>query len=134
MSEAFIGEIRLFAGNYAPEGWAPCDGRLLSINDNSALFTLLGTTYGGNGVTQFALPDLRGRLPIGQGQTLGGTNRILGQQIGTENVTLNVNQIPQHSHAFSAAAAASTGKPSGQVPAAVTGFNLYAPAPATPTA
>lgn len=134
MSEAFIGEIRLFAGNYAPVNWALCDGSLVSISDNSTLFALLGTTYGGDGVTQFALPDLRGRLPIGQGQTTGGSNRVMGQPIGVENVTLTLGQIPEHTHPFSVAGAASTGKPQGQVPAAVTGFNLYAPAPATSAA
>ncbi|CAB5690435.1 Phage Tail Collar Domain [Delftia tsuruhatensis] len=129
MSEAYMGEIRLFAGNYAPQNWALCDGRLIAISENDALFVLLGTTYGGDGVTTFALPDLRGRLPIGQGQGTGRTNRILGQKMGSESVTLTVGQLPQHTHPFAVAGAASTGKPQGQVPAALTGFNLYAPAP-----
>ncbi|WFF80432.1 phage tail protein [Delftia tsuruhatensis] len=130
MSEAYIGEIRLFAGNYAPQGWALCNGSPLSINGNEVLYTLLGTIYGGDGQNTFNLPDLRGRLPIGQGQG-PSSNRILGQILGTENVTLNVEQLPPHRHGFSAAGAASTDKPQGQVPAAVTGFNLYAPTPAS---
>nr|WP_216295682.1 tail fiber protein [Delftia acidovorans]MCA1071695.1 hypothetical protein [Delftia acidovorans] len=131
MSEAFIGEIRLFAGNYAPQGWELCNGSSLPISGNEALYTLLGTTYGGDGQTHFNLPDLRGRLPIGQGQGTDTTSRILGQRMGAENVTLQASQIPMHTHAFAVAGAASTSKPQGQVPAAVTGFNLYAPAPAS---
>ncbi|MDR3019113.1 MAG: tail fiber protein [Delftia acidovorans] len=134
MSEAYIGEIRLFAGNYAPENWALCNGRLLNIAEYSALFVVLGTTYGGDGVVQFALPDLQGRLAVGQGQAPGGTNRVMGQQIGAEDVTLNISQLPGHTHQFSVAGAASTGKPQQQVPAAVTGFNLYAPSSAATAA
>lgn len=106
MSEAYIGEIRLFAGNYAPEGWAMCDGRLLAIGDNDALFSLIGTTYGGDGRSTFALPDLRGRLPMGQGAGPGLMPRSIGQQLGTENVSLLEQQIPAHSHNFVASTAA----------------------------
>ena len=88
MSEAYIGEIRLFAGNFAPQNWALCDGRLIAISENDTLFALLGTTYGGDGVTNFALPNLQGRLPIGQGQLPGGSNRVLGQQMGAEDLSL----------------------------------------------
>ncbi len=92
-----LGEIRLFAGNFAPGGWALCDGQLLSIAQNTALFSILGTTYGGNGTTNFALPDLRGRNPIGTGQGAGLSSVILGQDVGNAAVTLNVSQLPvQH--------------------------------------
>lgn len=106
MSEAYIGEVRLFAGNYAPESWALCDGRLLTIAEYDALFSLIGTTYGGDGQTTFALPDLRGRLPMGQGTGPGLTPRSMGEQLGTEDVTLTVQQMPVHSHHFVASTAA----------------------------
>jgi microcystin-dependent protein len=98
MSEPFIGQITLFAGNFAPRGWAFCNGQLLSIQQNTALFSLLGTTYGGNGQTTFALPDLRGRAPISAGQAPGLSNYVLGQSGGTETTTLTINQIPAHVH------------------------------------
>jgi len=98
MSEPFIGEIILFAGNFAPRGWALCQGQLLSIAQNTALFSILGTTYGGDGVTTFALPDLRGRVPVGQGQGPGLSNYVLGEQSGSENVTLIITEIPAHNH------------------------------------
>lgn len=100
MSEPYIGQIVLFAGNFAPRGWAFCDGQILSIAQNTALFSILGTTYGGNGQTTFGLPDLRGRVPlhVGNGQGPGLSPYVLGQQSGTENVTLNVQQMPQHNH------------------------------------
>ncbi len=98
MTEPFVGEIRMFAGNFAPRSYAFCSGQLLSIAQNTALFSLLGTTYGGNGQTTFALPDLRGRIPIHRGQGPGLSNRDLGSTGGTESVTLSVNQIPAHSH------------------------------------
>ena len=97
MSQPYIGEIRLFAGNFAPAGWAFCDGQLLPIADNDALFTLIGTTYGGDGQTTFALPDLRGRIPIHQGNSF-----ILAETGGAEAVVLTMNQIPAHSHPFMA--------------------------------
>lgn len=93
-----LGEISLFAGNYAPGGWMPADGRHLSIAENTALFNALGTTYGGNGQTTFALPDLRGRVPIGPGTGPGLAPRTLGEQMGAESVTLNVANLPAHSH------------------------------------
>lgn len=96
--EPYIGQVCLFGFNYAPKGWAQCNGQLLSIAQNSALFSLLGTTYGGDGRTTFALPDLRGRVAINQGQGPGLSNYAIGQAAGTETVTLNTNQIPAHNH------------------------------------
>ena len=96
--EPYIGEIKMFAGTFAPSGWQLCNGQLLSISQNTALFSLLGTTYGGNGTTTFALPDLRGRAPIHQGQGNGLSNYVLGEVIGTENVTLSQQQMPVHTH------------------------------------
>jgi microcystin-dependent protein len=133
MSEAFVGEIRMFAGNFAPQNWAPCDGRLLPIAENEVLYTLLGTTYGGDGQTTFGLPDLRGRLPIGMGQGPGLSPRVQGQQMGVESVTLNVAQTPAHTHAFAAGGASSSASPQGLVPAAATGFSFYAAAPTAST-
>ena len=97
--EPFIGEINLFAGNFAPRGWAFCDGQLLSIAEHMSLFSLLGTMYGGDGRTTFALPDLRGRVPIHPGTGPGLTRRRPGERIGVENVTLTVGQMPSHDHA-----------------------------------
>ncbi|GAB5495172.1 MAG: tail fiber protein [Phycisphaerales bacterium] len=99
-SEPFIGEISMFAGNFAPRGWAFCDGQLLPISDNSALFSLLGTTYGGDGRTTFALPDLRGRVAIHAGQGPGLTNRRQGSKGGVESVTLNITELPHHNHSL----------------------------------
>ncbi|ADX47151.1 Tail Collar domain protein [Paracidovorax avenae ATCC 19860] len=108
--DPFIGEISIFAGNYPPKGWAFCQGQILSIAQNSALFALLGTTYGGNGVTTFALPDLRGRIPLGPGQGLGSpTNYMQGQVGGQETVTLLSNQMPAHVHTASVAVSSSQG-------------------------
>jgi microcystin-dependent protein len=98
VAEPFLGQIMLFAGNFAPSGWALCDGQILSIQQNTALFSILGTTYGGNGTTNFALPDLRSRVPVHAGQGLGLSNYVLGQSAGEESVTLNVNEIPAHTH------------------------------------
>lgn len=94
----FIGELRMFGGNFAPRGWALCAGQLLSIAQNDTLYALIGTTYGGDGVTTFGLPDLRGRIPVGQGQGQGLGTYVMGQQAGTETVTLSTLQIPQHNH------------------------------------
>ena len=105
MAQPYIGEIRLFAGTYAPDGWLLCQGQTISIADNEVLFTLLGTTYGGDGQTNFNLPNLQDTLPVGQGQGLGLTNRVIGQQIGVDSVTLTPNQIPSHTHTVNATAA-----------------------------
>ena len=98
MAEPFLGQIKIFAGNFAPRGWAFCDGQLLPINQHSALFSLLGTTYGGDGRTTFALPDLRGRAPIHVGTGQGLSPRTMGQRGGLEQVTLTESQIPAHNH------------------------------------
>lgn len=95
MAQPYVGEIRMFAGNFAPAGWMFCEGQLLPISENETLFQLIGTTYGGDGQSTFALPDLRGRIPIHQGNGF-----ILAETGGVEEVTLTVNQIPAHSHAF----------------------------------
>jgi microcystin-dependent protein len=100
MAQPYIGEIRLFAGNFAPAGWMFCEGQLLPISENDALFTLIGTTYGGDGQETFGLPDLRGRVPIHQGQGPGiSQSYIIGEQGGVEEVTLTTQQIPVHTHA-----------------------------------
>jgi microcystin-dependent protein len=119
MAEAFIGELRLMGFNFAPRGWARCDGQLLSIAQNTALFSLLGTTYGGNGQTTFALPDLRSRVPIHQGQGPGLSNYAMGQAAGVEQVSLTTNEMPAHVHQASvaAASAATTKNPNNALPA-----------------
>ena len=98
MSEPFVAEIRIFAGNFAPRGWAFCDGQLLPIAQNTALFSLIGTTYGGDGRTTTALPNLQGRAPMHPGRGPGLTSRRLGQRTGAETVTLSEAQIPSHTH------------------------------------
>lgn len=100
MADSYVGEIRPFAGTYTPSGWLPCDGRLLSISSYDALFSLLGTAFGGDGVSTFGIPDLRGRLPIGAGQGPGLSNRPFASKGGSESATLTANQVPTHSHAF----------------------------------
>ena len=98
MSEPFIGQITMFAGNFAPRSWAFCDGQLLPINQNQALFSILGTTYGGDGRTTFALPDLRGRVAVGEGQGPGLSNYSLGQRGGQQSVTITQSNMPSHTH------------------------------------
>ncbi|MBW7476072.1 tail fiber protein [Paenibacillus oenotherae] len=98
MSDQYVGEIRMFGGNFAPVGWLPCDGRILSISQYEVLYVLLGTTYGGDGNTTFALPDLRGRIPFSMGRSTTGTNYVLGQRAGVESVTLTSQQMPAHTH------------------------------------
>jgi microcystin-dependent protein len=121
MSEPFLGEIRMFAGNFAPRGWALCQGQLLPISQNTALFSLLGTYYGGNGQSTFALPDLRGRAPIHQGQGPSLTLRNLGEQVGTESVTLIYNEMPAHTHiVMGVAAPGNSVSPAGGYPAVST--------------
>jgi len=98
MSEPFVGEIRMFAGNFAPRAWAFCDGQLLAVSQNDALFSLYGTIYGGDGRTTFGLPDLRGRIPLHMGQGPGLSPRRLGAKSGEERVTLTTNQLASHTH------------------------------------
>ena len=102
MSEPFLGEIKMIAFDFAPKGFAFCHGQTLNISQNQSLFNLIGTTYGGNGTSNFALPDLRGRVPIGEGQGTGLSNRVLGQSGGSETVTLTEGQLPSHNHALEA--------------------------------
>ncbi|WP_082608026.1 phage tail protein [Acidovorax sp. Root219] len=108
MSEPFIGEIRHFAFSFAPRGWMACQGQILSIAQNTALFSILGTTYGGNGQTTFALPNFAGRTPIQQGQGPGLSPYVLGEQLGATTVTLTAAHIPPHTHLVSAVAAVGT--------------------------
>lgn len=103
-TEAFIGEIMLFCGNYAPNGWMPCDGRLLPIAQYDALYSVLGTTFGGDGAETFGLPDLRGRCLLGAGNGPGLTPRVLGDVFGTEAVALTEVQMPSHSHVLNCGA------------------------------
>jgi microcystin-dependent protein len=120
MAQPFVGEIRIFAGNFAPAGWMFCEGQLLPISENETLFQLIGTTYGGDGQSTFALPDLRGRLPLHQGNGF-----ILAETGGAEEITLTVNQIPAHSHPMLASnTAASSRSPLGSVSAVAQG-DLY---------
>src|SRR5919112_5286387 len=104
--EPFLGEIRLVPFNFAPRGWALCAGQLIPISQNQALFALLGTTYGGNGRTTFALPDLRGRVPVGAGQPAEGSSYLLGETGGQETVQLMSRQLPRHTHGVQASSAA----------------------------
>ncbi len=140
--EGTLSEIRMFAGNFAPRNWAFCEGQLLPISSNTALFSLIGTIYGGDGRTTFALPDLRGRVPIGAGQGPGLSHYTVGDRGGTESNTLTVNQMPSHNHqgvakvssgnatqsvATNGASIATPGKGSGRSFEATEGFNTASP-------
>jgi len=114
MSEPFLGQLQQFGFNFAPRGWAFCNGQLMSIAQNTALFALLGTTYGGDGQTTFAVPDMRGRISLHMGQGPGLTNREEGEASGNESVTLLSTQMPQHNHLLNA----STGQKLVSIPAA----------------
>lgn len=116
MSEPFIGQLMLVPYNFAPQGWAFCQGQILSIAQNTALFSLLGTTYGGNGQTTFALPDLRGRVPVSSGQGPGLSNYSLGQVSGSENTTLLTTNMPAHTHTATAALNANSGPANDSLP------------------
>src|SRR5918911_1180874 len=121
MGQPYIGEIRMFGGNFAPSGWALCQGQLMPISENDALFNLIGTTYGGDGQETFALPNLSGRLPMHQGGT-----HILGEAAGVESVTLTTSQIPVHTHALLATTdPGSSANPDGKVPANSQGPTMY---------
>lgn len=127
--DAYLGEIAIVGFNFAPRGWATCDGQLLPIDQNSALFSLLGTFYGGDGVQTFALPDLRGRVPIHTGQGPGLQNYFQGQTGGEETVTLSVNQIPTHDHTISGQSAlGTTANATGGVWASQSRLNVYSSA------
>jgi len=124
--EPFIGQVIAFGGNFAPRGWAFCDGQLLAINQHDALFSILGTTYGGDGRTTFGLPDLRGRVTLQQGNGPGLTNRALGAKGGTETNTITTNQLPAHGHSINANEEANATDPSGNNIAG-TGTASFAP-------
>ena len=144
--EGTIGEIRMFAGTFAPRNWAFCAGQLMSISQNTALFSILGTTYGGNGQTTFALPDFRSRTAVGTGQGPGLTNISLGEVSGTETVTLLTTQMPAHTHTATATVTGTSAQkclddtglgdtPGGQFPAISTaGSKIYTNATQTPDA
>jgi microcystin-dependent protein len=128
MATPYVGEIRPFCGNFAPVGWALCDGSVLSIATYQVLFTVVGTTYGGNGQTTFALPDLRGRAVISQGNGAGLSGYVMGQQVGAEAVTINTAQMASHTHSFAATnTAGNTATPSPTVVLAGTpsGLPIY---------
>jgi len=125
-STPYVGQLMLVPYNFCPTGWAEADGSLMPINLNQALFSLLGTTFGGNGQTTFALPDLRGRVPIGMGQGPGLSSRVLGETGGLEQVTLSVAEIPSHQHAaFGSSQAANSTSPSGALPGTKLRTTLY---------
>ncbi|CAD7730955.1 hypothetical protein LMG31884_45530 [Xanthomonas hydrangeae] len=126
MGTPFIGEIRMFGFGRTPQGWQACDGSLLQISEYEPLYVLLGTVYGGNGTSTFGVPDLRGRLPIHQGQGPGLSNYVLTQHAGTETVTLTDLQMPAHTHTAQATTTAATATaPAGLLPAAVNGSTFY---------
>ena len=128
MGEPFVGEIRMFAGSFAPAGWAFCAGQLMPISQNETLFNLIGTTYGGDGQSTFALPDLQGRVPLHAGQGPGiSQNYQLGETGGVESVTLSVQQIPTHTHAFlcNAANTGNVGTPQGNFLATLPTGKMY---------
>jgi microcystin-dependent protein len=124
MSEPFLGQISIFSFNFAPRGWTMCNGQLLAINQNQALFALLGTTYGGNGQTTFALPNLRGLVPLHFGQGLGLSSYTLGQSGGQESHTLNVAEMPAHTHTPQYAGTADQAAPGGNLWAADPNGNI----------
>jgi microcystin-dependent protein len=127
MSDPFVAEIRMFGFNFAPTGWAQCNGQLLPLSQNTALFSLLGTFYGGDGKSTFALPDLQGSVPIHQGQGAGLSDRFLGEQSGTPTVTLLQTEIPIHTHNLMANAAPATlnAPDNGRALARSSGGNVY---------
>jgi microcystin-dependent protein len=125
--DPFLGEIRMFAGTFAPRGWAFCDGQLLAVSQNDALFSLFGTIYGGDGRTTFALPDLRGRVPVHPGTGPGLTNRRIGERGGSEQTTLASSQLAAHTHAMNASTSAASNAvgPEGSVSGATDPALLY---------
>lgn len=127
--EGVMATILMFAGNFAPKNWVFCQGQLMAIQTNTALFSLLGTTYGGDGRTTFGIPDLRGRVPVGVGQGPGLPSVALGQMAGVPQITLNANQIPAHTHSLSVPTSSANGsfkEPDGNILSATAG-NQYAP-------
>jgi len=129
----YLAEIRLFTGNFAPTGWALCQGQLLAIQQNTALFSLIGTFYGGNGISNFALPDFRSRIPVGMGTGPGLSTYVLGEMGGTENVNLLTNNMPQHTHPVTGtvtmnctAAGGDSDTAANAYPGTAAGTNMYA--------
>jgi microcystin-dependent protein len=134
MSDQYLGEIRMVAFNFAPYGWALCNGQTLSISQNTALFSLIGTYYGGDGVTTFQLPNLQSRVAIHQGQGVGLSPYVIGQQGGTENVTLNTQQMPQHNHTVAVLGVnGGSNKATNNYLADSTGGNVYTTGPTNGT-
>jgi microcystin-dependent protein len=136
MGQPYVGELRMFGGSFAPSGWKTCDGQLLPISQYDTLFNLIGTTYGGDGQSTFALPDLHGRVPVHNGTLPGGSTYVLGQNGGTQNVTLTTQQIPAHNHPVVATTTGQTLSPLNAIPAqpasAQSGTAIYdAATPAT---
>lgn len=130
MAQPYVGEIRMFAGNFAPAGWMFCEGQLLPISENETLFQLIGTTYGGDGESTFALPDLRGRLPLHFGTRSGGSSYALAEQGGAEQITLNLQQIPTHNHpAGCLSTDGNSASPTGGLPSANTTALAYGAMP-----
>jgi microcystin-dependent protein len=131
--DPYIGDVRLFAGNFAPVGWVLCNGALLSISEYDALYALIGNIYGGDGITTFAVPDLRGRIPVGQGTGPGLSSRTIGSAFGTETVTLLQQNMPAHSHSFNgSSAAASAAVPTNNVFAQTAADTIYTEVPSQP--
>jgi len=127
MSEGFIGEIRIFAGNFAPRDWMECNGQILAISQYQALYTILGKAYGGDGITTFALPNLNGRVPMHFGQQGKGKNYTIGEADGWSSIALSVNEMPTHSHSarLKGASQANRDSPAGNVPGASAGNKAY---------
>lgn len=124
--EPYIGEILMFSGNFAPRGWAFCNGQLISIQQNPALFSILGNTYGGDGRTTFALPDLRGRFPMQQGRGAGLSSRLLGQAGGSETTKLSIMNLPNHTHTvYASSKRADTDKPGPSAMLATPNHDIY---------
>lgn len=135
MSQPYVGEIRMFGGNFAPAGWAFCDGQLMPISENDTLFTLIGTTFGGDGESTFGIPDLRGRVPIHAGTASSGNTYVLGETGGVESVTISTQQMPIHNHPALAASAGQVASPAGGVLATAVssqaGMKIYSTAAPT---
>jgi microcystin-dependent protein len=139
MSQPYVGEIRMFGGNFAPSGWALCQGQTIPISENDVLFQLIGTTYGGDGEETFNLPNLQGRVPLHMGSASSGSTYVIGQTGGVETVNLTTNQIPQHNHSLLATATGQSVVPSGSTnmaaaTSAQAGILPYAPGPSDGTA
>jgi microcystin-dependent protein len=136
MAEPFLGEIRMFGGNFAPSGWQMCNGQTLAISQYAALFSILGTTFGGNGTSTFQLPNMQGRVPIHWGTGAGLSTYVIGEQAGTENVTLLFNNMPIHTHLVNAVNAGGQTSPSNNFPGAVSSAateKLYSAGPGNVT-